>query len=1544
MFFKKAKKVEKDVPFPGEKKAVDGHSAVIAVETSASQAVGIHAIPNTAQIVDRLRGGTLMFREMTSDEAVAGLLTGWTLSGIRATAFTSGNGLAEMHESLYAAVGKRLSYVINLTSRAFTKQATTLHGGHDDYHAVSDTGVFQLFAKNVQEAVDFALIAHRIAELALNPGVVAQDSYYTSHSVQNIQFPEPELIKKYLGMPDDIINCPTPAQEIIFGEKRRRIPELFNLDRPVGIGTVQDQDSFFRAVAAQRPFFFDHIAEITDRAFQEFAALTSRKYERVVGYELTDAEYVVVAQGSLVEDLEGVVDYLRYTENMKVGVLNLSMFRPFPGELIAECLKGKKGVTVLERTDQPLAEDLPILKEIRCAIDKAIEQGQVHGGKILSTKLQAYPHYPTYEKLEDRPPLFSGIYGIGGKNPSFADLLAVFKNMMPNGDLKKQFYVGLRFQHSNVRFPMLETLQQAINRNYPQLERLSLLPQEISTPNGTKKLPENHIYQIHSIAGSGGTMSSTMLAKALAEALNWNVKTYPEYGPNQSMQPTTYTILQSEGDVVPHNFSDKVDMVVVSNPKLLNTVSLLTPLKNEGILLIHSEYDPRDLWQNLSKAFKQQVKSANLKLYLVSVGAGERLAVQALIGAFVKVCPCITDDGLEKVRGRYYDQLKAEFGDAKGVIERNYEAMIAGGDAVREINWQSLPDDLTRGHVPLSAEPEPPWTVQAVKNIDGSLFDLARFWDSVGFFYETGQFDQILPDPFLATGVIPGRSSAFRDMTPYRTHIAKINPAKFAACDVCLAHFSDTAMPATLQDLPTLIDAGVKVCQANGHAMIQLQRIGDHLAKQAHKFFAKDQYLTLGALLTDSFAKLIEMMGLKGDQLTAIQADFDALLTVVSDFPIIKTEKYFDSFESAAKGSGLILSVVINPYSFKEGSSGQSLCPPGAIEMVMQTDELIQTYQQNWQFFLQLPPSPHVQKLITDDPQTLIHHLFDRKVYHSLVGGDGSFPGSGSRMAVHLATASIEAMMQPHIQKLIAKLNDLIARLEDKIQNKITSSLKINDFELLSQRLSKVKVHDLDSKALAEIIKGDQLEHGLDKDRLHRLTQLRNQLNHLRQLYQEGANGDGRARLAMALATGSILFWSGVFPYNPYPFPWVNHLDHDSVAVGEGLLEGIRRKMTETFKLIRLSELELTDGYRPDKHDTFFQNFDWQDFTDDEIALCPPLIVVGGDGALGEKGWAGVSSVLSSQLPIKIIVIDTQNYAATGGQFNSSSFGRGEFQRTEIGLLALMHPNCYVLQSSVGTPAHLMAGIMEGVKWSGPALFHIYAPDPQTHGLTPDQVIEQSRLAVESRAFPLFKRHPGSPVIDIDDNPLPDKDWANFDLQIADFAEIPFTFGDWAAQEARFRSHFEVLPRGEWHDDMKLLSEYIALKPQEREVLTPYINLIREKDGQPEVLRAVVSPTLVKDTENRLQVWHLLQELAGVHSPLNAVMIEQAEAEMTTKFEQEKSDLIAEYEAKLNELDQKHGEIYHNRLTHKLLTLAGYGQDAETFGASLREYLKNLNS
>ena len=237
MWFKKSKdstrNSDKEYRFPGEPGALDGHAAAFAAETLASDVLVVQSSADLTEITGPLRnlapynpenvsGRPVVVREAGRSGQLAGLVTGYASSGLRTSALI--NGLDGIEEALYAAAGKRLAFVFNVAGRAVSRQAGSLRGGHDDYYRAAGAGLFQMYASSVQEAADFTLIAHRVAELSLTPGICAQDLYSTSHSIQNVKLPGLDLAAAYLGRPDDSIDCPTPSQSILFCKNRRRIP------------------------------------------------------------------------------------------------------------------------------------------------------------------------------------------------------------------------------------------------------------------------------------------------------------------------------------------------------------------------------------------------------------------------------------------------------------------------------------------------------------------------------------------------------------------------------------------------------------------------------------------------------------------------------------------------------------------------------------------------------------------------------------------------------------------------------------------------------------------------------------------------------------------------------------------------------------------------------------------------------------------------------------------------------------------------------------------------------------------------------------------------------------------------------------------------------------------------------------------------------------------------------------------------------------------------------------------------------------------------
>ena len=171
------------------------------------------------------------------------------------------------------------------------------------------------------------------------------------------------------------------------------------------------------------------------------------------------------------------------------------------------------------------------------------------------------------------------------------------------------------------------------------------------------------------------------------------------------------------------------------------------------------------------------------------------------------------------------------------------------------LQWADWPE-VERSPVP---EPESPWTAVERADAQDNVFDPVRFWHSVGFLYDIGEPGEALADPFMATGIMPAGSSAYRDMTPYRLHTPAWIPQNCTACGLCWAHCPDSALPPTLQSVQSVLETGMTLCKQDGLPLTQFTRIAGHISKLAHKLVTADglhQFQSAGPLLAEAFAQL----------------------------------------------------------------------------------------------------------------------------------------------------------------------------------------------------------------------------------------------------------------------------------------------------------------------------------------------------------------------------------------------------------------------------------------------------------------------------------------------------------------------------------------------------------------------------------------------------------------------------------------------------------------------------------------------------------------
>ena len=298
--------------------------------------------------------------EAEGEHAAQGGAIAHSVCGKRVVNYTSGQGVVYGVEQYYHAPGKCSTMVLEVAARALTKHALNVHCGHDDVYGALDTGWIILFGKDAQQAADQALILRRVTELSLTPGMNVMDGFLTSHLERTFYKHEAQLIREYLGAPEDIIECPTASQRELFGPTRRRVPKMIDLTNPVLLGPVQNQEHYMQGVVARRDNFTEPILQFLEAAYKDFAALTGRYYGLVSQYKCADADTVFVSLGSAAENIEAAVDYLRERRHAKVGSIHINVFRPFPDAAVVAALAGKKNVIILERTDEPMAGDNPM--------------------------------------------------------------------------------------------------------------------------------------------------------------------------------------------------------------------------------------------------------------------------------------------------------------------------------------------------------------------------------------------------------------------------------------------------------------------------------------------------------------------------------------------------------------------------------------------------------------------------------------------------------------------------------------------------------------------------------------------------------------------------------------------------------------------------------------------------------------------------------------------------------------------------------------------------------------------------------------------------------------------------------------------------------------------------------------------------------------------------------------------------------------------------------------------------------------------------------
>jgi pyruvate ferredoxin oxidoreductase alpha subunit len=271
--------------------------------------------------------------DVESEHSAMSAAIGSALAGARTMTATSSQGLALMAEVVYLAASMRAPVVMALGNRALSGPIN-IHCDHSDSMLIRDSGVVQLFAENAQQAYDLTLLAPRLAEhpSVLLPVLVCLDGFTITHSAEPVQLLPDAEVTAFVG--------------------DYRIPHpMLAVDEPSSHGLFAMPDYYFE-LRRQQAAALGRALEVFESLAHELAALSGRSYRIVDAYRLDDAERAIVALGSTAGTVKEVVDELRH-DGQRVGVLEITSFRPFPADAIRSALDGVMRVSVLDRADSP---------------------------------------------------------------------------------------------------------------------------------------------------------------------------------------------------------------------------------------------------------------------------------------------------------------------------------------------------------------------------------------------------------------------------------------------------------------------------------------------------------------------------------------------------------------------------------------------------------------------------------------------------------------------------------------------------------------------------------------------------------------------------------------------------------------------------------------------------------------------------------------------------------------------------------------------------------------------------------------------------------------------------------------------------------------------------------------------------------------------------------------------------------------------------------------------------------------------------------------
>ncbi len=644
-------------------KTMDGNQAAAHVSYAYTEVAAIYPITPSSVMPEHVDewategrenifGQTVQVTEMQSEAGAAGAVHGSLSAGALTTTFTASQGLLLMIPNLYKVAGEQLPGVFNVSARAIASHALSIFGDHSDVYACRQTGAAMLCESSVQEVMDLTAVAHCAALEGKIPFINFFDGFRTSHEIQKIETWDYEDLKDLVNM--DAID-----------EFRAH---ALNPNHPCQRGSAQNPDIFFQAREACNPYY-DALPGIVQDYMDKVNEKIGTDYKLFNYYGAPDAERVIVAMGSVCDTIEETIDYM-VKAGEKVGVVKVRLYRPFCVQALIDAIPDSvKTISVLDRTKEPGSLGEPLYLDVVAA--------------LKGTKFDAVP-------------ILSGRYGLGSKDTTPAQIVAVFKNTE-----KKMFTIGIEDDVTHL----------SLDEGAPL----------VTTPEGTINC------KFWGLGADGTVGANKNSIKIIGDNTDMYAQAYFDYDSKKSGGVTMSHLRFGKSPIKSTYLIRQANFVACHNPSYVDKYNMVQELVDGGTFLLNCPWDAEGLDRHLPGQVKAFIANHGIRFYTIDgirigkeIGLGGRINT-VLQSAFFKLAAIIPE---EEAIDLMKKAAKATYG-RKGdkIVQMNYDAIDAGAKQVVEVavpdSWKDAADEgLTTPHVSEDGRKD---VVDFVKNIQAKV-------------------------------------------------------------------------------------------------------------------------------------------------------------------------------------------------------------------------------------------------------------------------------------------------------------------------------------------------------------------------------------------------------------------------------------------------------------------------------------------------------------------------------------------------------------------------------------------------------------------------------------------------------------------------------------------------------------------------------------------------------------------------------------------------------------------------------------------------------